>query len=76
MIHQPSGGSRGQATDIQIQAQHIQKTKEKLNRILAENSGQPLEKVERDCERDYFMSAEEAKDYGLIDRVIHSRHPD
>ena len=76
MIHQPSGGSRGQATDIQIQAQHIQKTKEKLNRILAENSGQPLEKVERDCERDFFMSAEEAKDYGLIDRVIHSRHPD
>ena len=76
MIHQPSGGSRGQATDIQIQAQHIQKTKEKLNRILAENSGQPLEKVERDCERDYIMSAEEAKDYGLIDRVIHSRHPD
>ena len=76
MIHQPSGGSRGQATDIQIQAQHIQKTKEKLNRILAENSGQPLEKVERDCERDYFMSAEEAKDYGLIDRVIHSRYPD
>ena len=76
MIHQPSGGSRGQATDIQIQAQHIQKTKEKLNWILAENSGQPLEKVERDCERDYFMSAEEAKDYGLIDRVIHSRHPD
>ena len=76
MIHQPSGGSRGQATDIQIQAQHIQKTKEKLNRILAENSGQPLEKVEKDCERDHFMSAEEAKDYGLIDRVIHSRHPD
>ena len=76
MIHQPSGGSRGQATDIQIQAQHIQKTKEKLNRILAENSGQPLEKVERDCERDHFMSAEEAKDYGLIDRVIHSRQPD
>lgn len=75
MIHQPSGGSRGQATDIQIQAQHIQKTKEKLNRILAENSGQPLEKVERDCERDHFMSAEEAKDYGLIDRVIHSRQP-
>ena len=76
MIHQPSGGSRGQATDIQIQAQHIQKTKEKLNRILAKNSGQPLEKVERDCERDHFMSAEEAKDYGLIDRVIHSRQPD
>ena len=75
MIHQPSGGSRGQATDIQIQAQHIQKTKENLNRILAENSGQPLEKVERDCERDHFMSAEEAKDYGLIDRVIHSRQP-
>ena len=73
MIHQPSGGSRGQATDIQIQAQHIQKTKEKLNRILAENSGQPLEKVERDCERDYFMSAEEAKEYGIIDTVMRKR---
>lgn len=70
MIHQPSGGSRGQATDIQIQAEQILKTKEKLNRILAENSGQPLEKVVEDCERDYFMSAQEAKDYGLIDKII------
>lgn len=73
MIHQPSGGSRGQATDIQIQAEHMLKTKSKLNRILAENSGQPLEKVERDCERDYFMSAEEAKAYGLIDSIIAKR---
>ncbi|MDR2932016.1 MAG: ATP-dependent Clp endopeptidase proteolytic subunit ClpP [Oscillospiraceae bacterium] len=73
MIHQPSGGSRGQATDIQIQAEHMLKTKAKLNRILAENSGQPLEKVERDCERDYFMSAEEAKAYGLIDDIFTKR---
>ena len=73
MIHQPSGGSRGQATDIQIQAEHMLKTKAKLNRILAENSGQPLEKVEQDCERDYFMSAEEAKAYGLIDDIITKR---
>ena len=73
MIHQPSGGSQGQATDIQIQAEHIFKTKSKLNRILAENSGQPLEKVVHDCERDYFMSAEEAKTYGLIDDIIVKR---
>lgn len=73
MIHQPSGGSQGQATDIQIQAEHIIRTKAKLNRILAENSGQPLEKVARDCERDYFMSAEEAKAYGLIDEIIVKR---
>ena len=73
MIHQPSGGSQGQATDIQIQAEHIFKTKSKLNRILAENSGQPLERVVHDCERDYFMSAEEAKTYGLIDDIIVKR---
>lgn len=70
MIHQPSGGSRGQATDIRIQAEHILKTKERLNRILAENSGQSIEKIEQDCERDYFMSAEEAKAYGLVDAII------
>lgn len=73
MIHQPSGGSRGQAADIKIQAEHILKTKEKLNRILSENSGQPFEKVEKDSDRDYFMSAEEAKAYGLIDEIIKKR---
>lgn len=70
MIHQPSGGSRGQATDIQIQAEQILKTKEKLNQILAENTGQPLEKIKEDCERDYFMSAAEAREYGVIDEII------
>lgn len=74
MIHQPSGGSSGQATDIQIQAQHILRTKQKLNEILAKNTGQPIDKIQLDCERDYFMSAAEAKDYGLIDTVLHSRH--
>ncbi len=70
MIHQPSGGSRGQATDIQIQAEQILKTKEKLNKILAENTGKPLDQVIKDCERDYFMDAQEAKDYGLVDSII------
>ena len=73
MIHQPSGGSQGQATDIQIQAERILKMKKKLNAILSENTGKPLEEIERDCERDYFMSAEEAKAYGLIDAVIEHR---
>ena len=73
MIHQPSGGSQGQATDIQIQAERILKMKKKLNTILSENTGKPLEEIERDCERDYFMSAEEAKAYGLIDAVIAHR---
>ena len=73
MIHQPSGGSRGQATDIQIQAEHILKTKKRLNAILAENTGKTIEKITEDCERDYFMSAEEAMDYGLIDKVIYKR---
>lgn len=73
MIHQPSGGSKGQATDIQIQAEQILKTKAKLNRILSENTGKSLEQIEKDCERDYFMSAEEAKEYGLIDKVIYKR---
>ncbi len=73
MIHQPSGGSKGQATDIQIQAEHILRTKARLNRILAENSGQPLERVTADCERDYFMTADEAKEYGLIDTIITRR---
>ena len=70
MIHQPSGGARGQATDIRIHAENILRTKAKLNQILAENPGKPVEEVERDTERDNFMSAEEAKAYGLIDAVI------
>lgn len=70
MIHQPSGGARGQATDIRIHAENILRTKAKLNQILAENTGRPVEEVERDTERDNFMSAEEAKAYGLIDAVI------
>jgi len=70
MIHQPSGGARGQATDIQIVAEHIIKTREKLNRIMAENTGQPLEAIQEDTERDNYMSAHEAKEYGLIDEVI------
>ena len=73
MIHQPSGGSRGQATDIQIQAERILKMKKNLNRILAENTGKSLEEIERDCERDYFMSAEEAVTYGIVDKVIANR---
>ena len=70
MIHQPLGGARGQATDIEIQANQILKIKEKLNRILSENSGQELERVKADTERDFYMSADEAKAYGLIDEVI------
>ena len=70
MIHQPSGGARGQATDIRIHAENILRAKAKLNQILAENTGKPVEEVERDTERDNFMSAEEAKAYGLIDAVI------
>ncbi|MEO1211431.1 MAG: ATP-dependent Clp endopeptidase proteolytic subunit ClpP [Cyanobacteria bacterium J06638_20] len=70
MIHQPLGGAQGQATDIEIQAREILHHKENLNRWLAQNTGQPLEKIERDTERDFFMSAQEALDYGLIDQVI------
>jgi ATP-dependent Clp protease, protease subunit len=73
MIHQPSGGARGQATDIEIHAREILKTREQLNKILAERTGQAVEKVERDVERDYFMSAQEAKEYGLVDQVIAKR---
>ena len=73
MIHQPSGGAQGQATEIQIAAEHILKTRQKLNQILAENTGQPLDVIRIDTERDNFMSAEEAKAYGLIDEVIKSR---
>lgn len=70
MIHQPLGGTRGQATDIEIHARDILKTREQLNRILAERTGQPLEKIARDTERDYYLNAQEAKDYGLVDEVI------
>ncbi len=73
MIHQPLGGMQGQASDIKIHADHILKTREKLNKIMAENSGKPLEIIERDTERDNFMSAKEAAAYGLIDRVIEKR---
>ena len=70
MIHQPLGGAQGQATEIEIAARHILKTREKLNKILAEATGQPIEVIERDTERDNFMSAAEAKEYGLIDEII------
>ena len=70
MIHQPSGGAQGQATEINIAAEHILKTRKKLNEILAANTGKPLETIERDTERDNYMSAQEAMEYGLIDRVI------
>jgi ATP-dependent Clp protease protease subunit len=73
MIHQPSGGSQGQATEIEIQAREILKTREQLNKILAERTGQPLERIERDTERDYYMSADECQEYGLIDKVISKR---
>jgi ATP-dependent Clp protease, protease subunit len=73
MIHQPSGGTQGQASDIEIQAREILKLRESLNTILAERTGQTLEKIRLDSERDFFMSAEEARDYGLIDQVIAKR---
>ncbi|MFC6118014.1 ATP-dependent Clp endopeptidase proteolytic subunit ClpP [Macrococcoides bohemicum] len=71
MIHQPLGGAQGQATEIEIAARHILKTREKLNRILSERTGQPVEKIEKDTDRDNFLSADEAKEYGLIDEVMH-----
>lgn len=73
MIHQPSGGSQGQASDIKIQAERILKMRQKINQILSERTGQPIEVIERDTERDHFMSAEEAKKYGLIDKIFSSR---
>jgi len=73
MIHQPSGGAQGQATDIEIQAREILKLRESLNQILAERTGQPLEKIRLDSERDFFMSGSEAKAYGLIDQVLEKR---
>lgn len=73
MIHQPSGGAKGQATDIMIHADHIQQTKKRLNTILSENTGQPYEKIAQDTERDNFMSAQQAVEYGIIDKVIDKR---
>ncbi len=73
MIHQPSGGAQGQATEIEIAAEHILKCKEQLNRILAANTGQPYEKIKEDTERDNFMTAQEALEYGLIDVVVEKR---
>lgn len=73
MIHQPSGGAQGQATDIQIQAQNIQHTKDRLNQIMADHTGQPIERIAADTERDNFMTAQEAREYGLIDSVISKR---
>ena len=73
IIHQPLGGAQGQASDVKIHAEHIIKTKEKLNRILSANTGKPLEVIEKDTDRDNFMSADEACEYGIIDKVIKSR---
>jgi ATP-dependent Clp protease protease subunit len=73
MIHQPSGGSQGQATEIEIQAREILKTREQLNKILADKTGQPLERIARDTERDYYMTSEEAREYGVVDKVIDKR---
>ena len=70
MIHQPLGGAQGQATEIEIAANHILKTRAKLNKILSERTGQPIEKIEKDTDRDNFLTADEAKEYGLIDEVM------
>ena len=75
MIHQPHGGAQGQATDIEIQAREILYLRERLNKIMSGHTGQPLEKISRDVERDFFMSAEQAKDYGLIDQILERRPP-
>ncbi|VRS08625.1 ATP-dependent Clp protease proteolytic subunit [Streptococcus pneumoniae] len=75
MIHQPSGGAQGQATDIEINAREILKTRARLNQILAERTGQPVEKIEKDVERDFWLDAQEAKEYGLVDEVL-ERRPD
>ncbi|WP_009631149.1 ATP-dependent Clp protease proteolytic subunit [Synechocystis sp. PCC 7509] len=74
MIHQPAGGAQGQATDIEIEAREILRLRHQLNQMLADRTSQPLAKIEKDTDRDYFMSAAEAKDYGLIDRVIEERN--
>jgi len=75
MIHQPSGGARGQATDIMIEANEIARIKREMNELMAKHSGQSVERIEKDVERDYFMSSEEAKDYGLIDTVLYKSEP-
>ncbi len=72
LVHQPSGGSRGNATDIKIQMEEILKTKERINRIISEETGRPLEQVEKDTDRDYLMSVDEAIDYGIVTKVVHS----
>ena len=76
MIHQPLGGAQGQASDIEIQARQIQKIKAKLNKILSDNTGKPLNTIEKDTDRDYYMTAEEAKEYGLIDNIFYTRKAD
>ncbi|MBR1867979.1 MAG: ATP-dependent Clp endopeptidase proteolytic subunit ClpP [Clostridia bacterium] len=73
MIHQPLGGAQGQASDIKIQAEHIIKLKEKLNSVLSENTGKPIEVIEKDTDRDNYLTAEEALEYGLIDKIFHNR---
>ncbi len=73
MIHQPSGGAQGQASDMKIHAERIIRIREKLNRLMSEQTGQPLEVINRDTERDYFMSAQEAFNYGLVDKIIEHR---
>ena len=73
MIHQPLGGARGQATDVAIQAEWLMRTKQKMNRLMSEMTGQPLEKIERDVERDHFLTAEEARAYGIIDEIEQNR---
>lgn len=73
MIHQPSGGSKGQATDMKIMADYILKTRDKLNRIMADNTGKSVEQIQKDCERDYWMTAQEALEYGLVDKIIQHR---
>jgi ATP-dependent Clp protease protease subunit len=73
MIHQPWGGAQGQASDIEITAKQILKTREKLNKILAKNTGKDLKQIEKDVDRDYFMSAEEAKKYGIVDEILKSK---
>ncbi len=75
MIHQPLGGAQGQASDIEITAKWILKTKDRLNRILADNTGQDLETIEQDVDRDYWMGANEAKDYGIVDKILYSKNP-
>ncbi|HET7658733.1 MAG TPA: ATP-dependent Clp endopeptidase proteolytic subunit ClpP [Bacillales bacterium] len=72
MIHQPHGGARGQASDLEISARRILRTRQRLNEIISECSGQPIEKVEKDTDRDYFMSAEEAVEYGMVDKIVRS----